>query len=67
MKAKQLGSISPTCLPAVFSGADPKNTKRQSSHLCLFAILGSLPIKADCKTLVKLTLGRDFGQFSSLD
>jgi len=36
------GSISTTCLSAVFMCADPKSTKRQSNHQSLFALLGSV-------------------------
>jgi len=35
--------------------ADPKSIKIQSSHQYLFALLGSMVIKAARKTLVKLT------------
>jgi len=35
--------------------ADPKSAKRQSSHQCLFALLGSAGVKAAGKTLVKST------------
>jgi len=50
-----LGSISLTCLSITFTRADPKSTKRQSSHQCLCALLGSALIKAACKMLVKST------------
>jgi len=33
----------------MFTHADPKNAKRKSSHLCLFALLRSASVKADCK------------------
>jgi len=39
-------SISTTCLCKAFTCADPKSTKRQSSHQCLFALLGSACLKA---------------------
>jgi len=34
-----------------------KAQKRQSSHHCLFALLGSEHVKAACKMLVTLTQG----------
>jgi len=40
-----------------FMSADPKSTKRQSSHLYLFALLGSLFVKVACIILVKFTQG----------
>jgi len=42
-------------LPAAFKRSDPKRAKRQSSHKCLFALLGSLRAKAAHKILVKST------------
>jgi len=33
------GLISPKCLRAAFTRADPKSARRQSSHKCLFALL----------------------------
>jgi len=42
-------------LCAPFKCKDPKSTKIQSSHQCLFALLGSAGVKAACKMLVKLT------------
>jgi hypothetical protein len=39
--------------------ADPKSIKRQSGHQYLFALLGSLSVKAARKMLIKLTLGED--------
>jgi len=42
-------------LRAAFTHADPKSTKIQSSHPCLFSLLGSVHIKAACKMLVKST------------
>jgi len=45
-----LANISQTA----FTCADPKSTKKQSSHQCLFALLGSAHVKAARKTLVKL-------------
>jgi len=35
--------------------ADPKSAKRQSSHQCIFAILGSALSKAARKMVVKWT------------
>jgi len=52
-----LGSISPTCLHTAFTRADPKSAKQQSTHKCIFALLGSTCIKAAHKTLMKLTVG----------
>jgi len=46
------GSISPTCFFEAFTHAEKKR-----KNLCLFALLGSMRIKAACKTLVKLTQG----------
>ena len=40
-----------------FTNTDPKSVKRQSSHHSLFAILGSVLVKAARKMLVKLTPG----------
>ncbi len=39
----------------------PKAQKWQLSHLCLFALLGLTSVKAECKTLVKLTPGHCWG------
>jgi len=39
----------------ILETADLKSAKRQSSHQCLFSILGSTRIKASCTMLVKLT------------
>ncbi len=44
-------------LRSAFTRADPKSGTRQSRDHCLFALLESDRIKADRKTLVKLTLG----------
>ncbi len=38
-----------------FTHADPKNAKRHWWLDCLFALLGSVCVKAACKMLVKLT------------
>jgi len=35
--------------------ADPKSAKRQQHHMCLFALLGSMQVKAARKTVVKST------------
>jgi len=51
---KDLGLISPASLRA-----DPKSPKRQSSHQCLFAHLGSVLAKAGCKIIVKLATAFD--------
>jgi len=37
-----------------FYPADTKSAKRQSSHICLFELLGPVHIKAARKMLVKL-------------
>jgi len=50
------GYISPSCLCAAFMCTEPKSAKRQSSHKCLFVLLGSAFEKAATCTLVKLTL-----------
>jgi len=43
---------------AAFASADPKRSKKkQSGHLCLFALLGSSGVKSAHKTLMKLTIG----------
>jgi len=42
---------------AAFKHTYPKSAKRQSSHQCLFAVLGSVFEKATNKTLVKSTPG----------
>jgi len=52
-----LGSISSTYLREAFTLKDPKSPKRQSSDVCLFALLASRCAKAAHKTLVKLTPG----------
>jgi len=41
-------------LLAAFKCKDPKSAKRQSSHQCRLALLGSLRVKAVHKMLVKL-------------
>jgi len=43
------GLISTTFLQAAFKCEDPKSAKRQSSHECLFVILGSAHVKASVK------------------
>ncbi len=40
------GSISPWCLRAAYALANPSSAKRQSSHQCLFALLGYANVKA---------------------
>ncbi len=47
--------ISPTWLCTCFKRPDPKSEKRQSSHQCLFALLGSALVKAVRKMLMKST------------
>jgi hypothetical protein len=54
-KINNQGSISPTCLREAFTCQDPKSAKRQSSHQCLFALLGPACAKAAHKMLVKST------------
>ncbi len=49
-------------LQVAFSRKYPKCSKRQSSHMCFFAHLGSACIKTASKTLMKLTLGFGFCQ-----
>ncbi len=49
--------ISPTCLHSAFISAYHKGAKRQLSHWCLIALLGSACSKAAHKMLVKLTPG----------
>ncbi len=44
-------------LRSVCMSREPKSAKRQPSHQCLFALLGFTHVKADRKTLVKLTPG----------
>jgi len=60
VSAKDLASISPTCLCATFTCPDPKSAKRQSSLQCLVALLGSVHAKAGCETLVKSSPGVNF-------
>jgi len=43
-------------LYAALMHTDPKSAKRQSSHQCLFALLGSASVKAAHKLMMKLTL-----------
>ncbi len=42
-------------LRAAFTCEDPKTTKRQLSHQCLYALMGSLREKAACETPLKST------------
>ena len=53
-----LGSISSICLRAAFTISDPKSAKKLLDLTVFFALLGSALVKAACKMLVKLTLGR---------
>ncbi len=48
-------SISTTCLRAACMLVDLKSAKKQSSHLCIFALLRSKCVKAAHKMVVKLT------------
>jgi len=57
---EDLESILPTCLRKAFTYEDPKSAKRQSSHQCLFALLGSMHAKAARKMLVKSSSERGF-------
>jgi hypothetical protein len=61
MAGRNLGSISPTCVCAAFTGADPKNVKIQSSCQYLFALLRSACVKSASKMLMKLTPDCDEG------
>ena len=49
------GSISSTCLCAAFTRTDPESAKSCLTSMSFFALLGSVPVKAACKMLVKLT------------
>jgi len=42
-------------LQAAFTPADPKSAKKYSQAVSLFALLGSMLLKAACKMLMKLT------------
>jgi len=42
-------------LRTAFTGTDPKSTKNTAKLSVFFALLGSSPVKAACKTLMKLT------------
>ena len=53
-----LGLISPTCLWAAFTQADPKSAKGQTSHQCFLVFWDLLKQKLLVKTLVKSTSGR---------
>ncbi len=53
-KNRDKGLISPTCLCAAFTLADPKSAKRQSSHQCLFSLLGTEGTKAASKAVGKI-------------
>ncbi len=58
------GLISPTFSHTAFICTDPKSTKRQSSHRCLFALLKSAHTKAIRKMLVKSIHGLGIPGFS---
>jgi hypothetical protein len=47
-------SISSTCSQAVVTSADPKSAKMTVKASVLFALLGSVRVKAAIKMLVKL-------------
>ena len=51
------GSISPMCLRAAFTPADPESAKKIVKLSSFFALLGSVCVKAACRMLVKLTPG----------
>ncbi len=44
-------------LGAAFTRADPKSAKKDTQVVNFFALLGSVPVKAARKTLMKLTPG----------
>ena len=44
-------------LRGAFTRRDPKSTKKDSQVKQLFALLGSLGVKAACKMLIKFTTG----------
>ena len=44
-------------LPAAFTHVDPKSAKKLLDLTVFFALLGSLCVKAACRTLMKLTPG----------
>ncbi len=56
-KRRELGSISPTCLRAVFTHADTKRAKKRVKS-SVFVLWGSVRVKAVRKTLVKSTFER---------
>ncbi len=49
-----LKSISPTSLLAAFTCVDPKSAKMVNDLTVIFALLGSMRVKAVCKMLMKL-------------
>ncbi len=63
-----LGLISPICLHPAFICTYPRNAKRQPSHQCLFALLGSLHAKTAVNFLMKLSPGHNLlsNHFSEL-
>jgi len=44
-------------LCVAFAHADPKSAKKTDNLTIIFALLGSTSVKAECKTLMKLTTG----------
>ncbi len=52
---RNLGSISPTFYTQLFCTQIPNAQQRQSSHQCLFALLGTTSVKASRKMLMKST------------
>jgi len=59
----RLGVNFTNVLQAAFTSSDLKSAKRQSSHQCLFALLGSARTKAAHKMLEKLTEGGECEKF----
>jgi len=47
-------------LQAAFTGEDPKSAKKTDNLAVFFVLLGSVPVKAVLKTLVKLKPGANF-------
>jgi len=45
-------------LCAAFTGEDPESIKNHLHHQYIFMLLGSAPVKAACRALMKLTPGR---------
>ncbi len=53
-------------LRTAFALVGPKSVRIQSSSQYLFTLLGSTGVKAVCRTLMKLTLGRQLNMIKSL-